>query len=242
MMKQFFYSLGLGLTLLAGCKDKTEEEPRFDATGTYTITTAPVAGAVRMFTRAGEVRDAQLIRNFSERNYSGLLYSPGVASPYLSGELAFGGNGQATLTTTAIQMGSVVANTLVCDITSQTPTTLLLTSQLSAVTYTPSTTNACYSIVRDIKGISPIYTCKALPPVTGFSSQCDFKPVYVLNLHGIQPSLALLSYIFSTANAGQTCSLGYRNDFNVFNTALPSRLNAGDTLVVQESELPLVKK
>ncbi|MCI1188967.1 hypothetical protein MON38_16210 [Hymenobacter sp. DH14] len=241
-MKQLFYSLGLSIALLAGCKDKAEEEPRFEATGTYTITTAPVAGAVRMFTRAGEVSNAPLIRRFAERNYSGLLYSPGAVSPYLSGELAFAGNGQATLTTTASQMGSVVATTLVCDITSQTSKSLVLTSRLPTVAYTPTAPNACYSIVRDIKGVAPVYTCTALSPSTGYSGQCESKPVYVLNLRGTQPSLALLSYIFSAANAGQTCSLGYRNDFNTFNTALPGRLNAGDTLVVQESELPLVKK
>jgi hypothetical protein len=241
-MKKVFYPLGLGLIALAGCKDTPKEEPRFDASGTYTITTVPVAGAVRMFTRAGEVNNAQLIREFSQRKYSGLFYSPGVISPYLTGELAFDGSGKATLTTTAVQMGSTVTNKLVCDVTSQTPTNLLLTSQLPAVYNVPSTPDACYSIVRDIKGLSPVYTCTALPPTTGSSSQCQYKPVFVLNLRGTQPSLALLSYIFSAANANQTCNIAYRNDFNIFNTAITSRLSAGDTLVVQESELPLVKK
>lgn len=242
-MKQLFYPLVLGLLVLGGCsKDAPKAAPRFEATGTYTVTTVPVAGAIRMFTRAGEVNNAQLIRNFSQRNYSGLLYSPGVVSPYISGELAFDGNGKATLTTTAVQVGGLVTTTVGYEVTSQTADNLLLSRQLSALTNTPSTPDACYNIVRDIRGLPPVYTCTALPPTTGFSDQCAFKPVCVLNLRGTQPSLALMSYIFSAANAGRTCSLGYRNDFNIFNAMLPSRLNAGDTLVVQEAELPLVKK
>lgn len=241
-MKHLFYPLACGLLLFGGCKDTPKEEPRFDATGTYTITTVPVAGAVRMFTMAGEVHNAQLIRNFSQRNYPGLFYSPGFISPYVSGELAFDGKGKATLTTSALLLGGLVTTTLDYDVTSQTSDNLLLSRQLSALTNAPVTPDACYNIVRDIEGLPPVFACTALPPASGFSMQCVFKPVYVLNLRGTQPSLALMSYIFSATKAGRTCSFAYRNDFNVFNTTLPGRLNAGDTLVVQEAELPLVKK
>ncbi|GAA4029924.1 hypothetical protein GCM10022409_12720 [Hymenobacter glaciei] len=108
-------------------------------------------------------------------------------------------------------------------------------------TTSSGSSSKCDNIVRDIQGVSPAYTCTTPPPSTGFGTQCEFKPVYVLNLRGEKASLAIMFFHFSATVSGGSCGMG-GSLFNVLNAALPGRIAAGDTLVVQEAELPLVKK
>ena len=234
----------MAVGLLTACKKTSVQELGFDATGTYTMSTVPSAGPVRMFTQAGEVQNASLVRAFSIRHYGILLYSPGVVSPFQTAELVFTSTSEASLNTTALMNGSGLSRSSVAvDVTSQTNANLLLTSKMSGSSlFMPVNPDRCINILRDIRGFPPVYTCTALPPSSGSNTRCDYKPVYVLKLKGKDASLAAMSFIFVASANGQSCTLGWRNEFNVLNPTLPRRLTVGDTLVVQEAEFPLVRK
>ena len=63
----------MAVGLLTACKKTSVQELGFDATGTYTMSTVPSAGPVRMFTQAGEVQNASLVRAFSIHHSGNLL-------------------------------------------------------------------------------------------------------------------------------------------------------------------------
>lgn len=233
----------VAIGLLTACKDTSVQGPSFDPSGTYTVSATAQTGPVRMFTQAGEVQNASLVRAFSIRHYGNLLYSPGVVSPFQTAELVFTSTSEAGLNTTALMNGGLSRSSVAVDVTSQTNANLLLTSKMSGPSlFMPVNPDRCINILRDIRGFPPVYTCTALPPSSGSSTRCDYKPVYVLKLKGKDASLAAMSFIFVASANGQSCTLGWRNEFNVLNPNLPRQLTAGDTLVVQEAEFPLVRK
>ncbi|MEL5992962.1 hypothetical protein [Hymenobacter segetis] len=242
-MKHYFYPLALGLITLVGCsKSKSEETPKFDATGTYTISATPEPGPIRMFTQAGEIQNDVIIRRYFERQYAGLPIAWGVIPPFRAAELIFTSPSDAILNTTAPTSGFPPSSSVLVTFSGLTNARAVLTSKNPKSAISPSSSSSkCDNITHDIQGVSPVYTCTALPPSTGFGTQCDFKPVYVLNLRGEKASLALMFFYFSATVSGGRCGIG-GNLFNVLNTTLPPRIAAGDTLVVQEAELPLVKR
>ncbi|MBU6122816.1 hypothetical protein [Hymenobacter siberiensis] len=242
-MKHYFYPLALGLIALVGCsKSKSEETPKFDTTGTYTVSTTPEPRPMRMFTQTGEVRNDALIQRYFERQYAGLPIKSGVIPPFLAAELVFTSPSEAILNTTTLMSGTPQTSNVPLTFSGLTNERAVLTSKNPKPSTSPSgNSSKCDNIVRDIQGVSPVYTCTSLPPSTGFGTQCEFKPVYVLNLRGEQASIAIMFYYFSATVSGGSCGMG-GNLFNVLNAALPGRIASGDTLVVQEAELPLVKK
>ncbi|WP_426060817.1 hypothetical protein [Hymenobacter sp. B1770] len=242
-MKRLLYSLGLGLILVSGCSKRNSiEGPQFEATGTYTVSITPEAGPMRMFTQTGEIQNDALIRRYFERQFAGLPIKTGVIPPFLAAELAFTSPSEAILNTTTSTSGTPQSSSVPLTFSGLTIERAVLTSKNPRPFTTPSSNSSkCTNIVRDIQGVSPVYACTALPPSTGFGSQCEFKPVYVLNLRGEKASLAVMFFYFSATVSGGSCGTG-GNLFNVLNAALPGRIAAGDTLVVQEAELPLIRK
>ncbi|KAA9332328.1 hypothetical protein F0P96_12685 [Hymenobacter busanensis] len=239
----------LALGTLAACTNDPKEEeqkPSFDASGTYSATAADfVAGPVRMYTRQGEVKDVQLIQRFSQRWYGGLLYgSPGPVAPFAAVDLTFTTPRPANTPIQGSLKLTTAANTTYSGVyaAAQSAEHLVLADNVAQSDFMPLFADRCRLFTKEVLGLTPTYSWSPLPGSTGYAERLEYHPLYVLELNGAQARMALLSYIFVSGTNGQSCSIGYRNAFNIVNETTLSRLNVGDTLVVQHNQLPLTKQ
>lgn len=233
----------IAIGLLTACKDTSVQGPSFDPSGTYTVSATAQTGPVRMFTQAGEVQNAAIIRHFYQRQYSWVFPSSGAVLPFQTAELTFTSPSEVTLNASTSMSGTLLSTSSPLTVSSQTSARVVLTAKNLVWNRFPANPNRCDNVWRDIPGVSTVYTCQTLAPGSGpASTLCEFKPVYVLNLHGKEARLATMSFIFSANANGRSCSMGSSDVFNVLNPTLPARLTPGDTLVVQEAEFPLVRK
>ena len=88
----------------------------------------------------------------------------------------------------------------------------------------------------------PTKRCVALPPATGYSRLCRFRPVRLLKMNAGQLFVPQLSWLVQSGQQYASCGYAASGSWNLFNTGILNQLTAGDTLVVQERAIALLKK
>lgn len=241
-MKQYIYPLLLGVLLLLGCK-KDREAPLV-LVGKYEASTSPVAATpIRLYTVNGIVDNQVIVDNFIKRQswVQDYFFRNAVPAPNnASLVLAIRSNMRATLIDThATSTDSVRAEVL-----SQNDQSFLLANVDSAsVLLSSNSTSRCEQLGERIKNVYPGKRCRSLPPFTGYSSYCMIRPVRVITIKNGNLFIPQFTWLVKTGQPSQSiCGLAYSKEWNTFNPAILNQLVAGDTIVVQEREIPLLKK
>ena len=239
-MKNFCAWLA-GTLLLAGCHKDKEAEVAPDLTGTYTASaTVRAAHPIVLYTKDGQVNDQNLINRFLKRqpSFFAEYFSATDQTPNTGAitQLAFRGNGRATLLTSY----SSYKDSVLTKVVARPAGGLLLQYVDTTGVYTniglPCDTriNALAVYVRNFNAPTQ---CTALNPATGYSQYCRINPIRLVGVRDGQPFIPYLSWCLRIG----TCSFAQGGEWNTFNPAILSRLVAGDTLVVQEREIALQK-
>jgi len=245
-MKRLFYPLALGLLVAAGCsKDKNEPEAKPVLDGEYQVSNTLVAAPITMYTKDGPVSNQALIDRFlSRRTWAVSLFSRTNTPIPTTSSLAvvIKGNNRAYFISTA--PGASRSDTLKTDITAQQAKYAVCTERdsISVLTST-NATGRCDVLTGQMQAELPVKRCVPLSMATGYSRQCRFRPVRVLKIDAGQLFIPQLSWLVQSGQTPYgTCGFASSGAWNVFNTGVLSQLTAGDTIVVQERTIALLKK
>jgi hypothetical protein len=135
-------------------------------------------------------------------------------------------------------------DTLKTDLTTPQATYAVSTARDSIAVSAPAgTPSRCEVLGGQMDAVLPNKRCTALPPVTGYSRLCRFRPIQVLRIDAGHLAVPQLSWlVYSSPSPNNSCGVSMSGAWNLFNKALLSQLAAGDTLVVQERTIALTKK
>lgn len=237
-MRKHYRLLVALVVLSAGCQ-KDKERIAYDLTGTYTAEhTLRAANPIAMYTSAGQVTNTAVVTRFLARrlNLSTYFSATDVAVPSNTTlRLAFRANSQAILFTTAPNYSDSVRT----EITHQQINSLRL-QNLDSISTLSGISYSCKKVLEladYIKEVYPGRRCQAMSPTTGYSQYCKTRPVRVVGARGSQLYVPYFSWLVQADG----CSLAYKGEWNLFNTAVLNHLAAGDTVVVQEREILLSK-
>ena len=239
-MKHHLYSLAL--LLLAGCgKDPGIELP---SPGDYETGPTIVANSIVMYTKNGQVNNPQLVDKFLSGKQLGppFFFRTDVANNDFFFKLTISTNSQATL----VSQGLTNPVTKKAEITTRNPEYFVLT-EVDSVSISSSNTyaNRCSLLGQKLKTVNPVQRCKSLPLSTGYSQICKFRPVQVVTIRDGKFFLSVLSWMVQTgpsAATGSFCGLSSGGERNTFNPAMVTQLIDGDTIVVQQREIALLKR
>lgn len=239
-MKQHFYLLLLGVTLLTGCGKDKETQPALE--GSFQAGSVISAADITMYTSAGRVDNRTLVDKFLARRKNLNNYFSPVDVPLpaaFSLTLAFRGNNRVTL----LAKGPTSTDSILTEITSQSPQRLVLANRDSV----GFSRNAAQSRTEQLSDLmlseQPGQRCLYIGSGSGLSSQyCRVRPLQVITSHDGKLFLPQLSWLIQTGSSYGTSYWAYSGVRNTFNTAVLNQLIAGDTLVVQAREIPFSKK
>lgn len=246
-MKHVSFLLAFGLILAAGCSKDGPEATKLILDGDYeaasTLATAPIV----MYTQNGPVNNPALVDRFLSRQYyaSGFFSRNDVALPamnYGSLTLSIRGNKQATFTTvypsngfTDVLKTEIIAHQATYFVAAKLDSVSIFTSAGSA--------NRCSQLSTQTEVASPVKRCVNVSMATGYSQLCTFRPIQVVKIDAGQLYIPRLSWLIQSGNPRNSgCGLATGGSANLFNPAVLNQLAAGDTLVVQERTIALIKK
>lgn len=243
-MKHTFYPLALCAAVLLGSCGKDNGETPLALTGEYQATKVLAAtNPIRMYTKTGEIANVPLVDSYIRRQFGtrpSFFSRTDVAIAGLDLQtLTIDANDQATLAT-FYQTNTTRVNSR---ITLRTPHYFVLTAADSASTLIPvGAPNRCVQLLDQIKTIAPIKRCYPLPGITGYIQGCKFQPVQVVSIQNRQLFFPVLSWLVVRGQPSSgTCTYGFADERNIFNSAMLNQLVDGDTLVVQERQIALTK-
>lgn len=236
------YLLAASLLLFSACGND-DDTPELSLPGDYLAENRIVATSINMYTSNGQVNNTSLIDNFIRRNRSTDNFSrTDVAVP--AGNtltLSINSNNKATFvsTTTSPQR----SDTLKTEIMSRSPDHLALANLDSVSIPTPAQLNRCEELSQNMTQVQPNKRCRPVSLTAGLVSQvCRYRPASALLIKDGSLRLPLFSWIIVNRQGGNYCGNGYSGVRNLFNTAVLNQLRAGDTIVVQVREVPLIKQ
>lgn len=246
-MKHVFRFLAFGLMLSAGCSKDNPEVAKVVLDGNYeaaaTLATAPIT----MYTKDGPVNNPALVDRFLSRQYyaSGFFSRNDVALPamsYGSLTLSIRANKQATFTT--VYPGNGFRDSLKTEITAQYSNHFVATKLDSVSNFTTATSaDRCSQLSTQMEVASPVKRCVNVSLATGYSQLCKFRPIQVVKIDAGQLYIPRLSWLIQSGNQRTSgCGRATGGASNLFNPAVLNQLVAGDTLVVQERTIALIKK
>lgn len=244
-MKQFLFWLAPGVLLLTGCR-KGEPEAPPALTGDYLMGDVVVTAPIVMYTRGGPITNPGLIDRFlSRRNLTPSAFSRTdvPVPPTARFALRIEANQQARWFVPA--PGG--RDTVLLDVMSQRPNYVVLArrdsatdgSSSSTLVYTPS---RCETFGAQMEVENPVKRCRTTYSSAGIAIRCRFRPLFLLKITAGQLSVPQLSWSLSANLGGSGCGSGANNVWNLFNPGVVAQLTAGDTVVVQERSIALVKK
>ena len=241
-MRPFYLPLLAVAALLVGCH-KDQEAPEavaFDTSGRYHAgPTILATNPITMYTRSGAVTNPTVVdRYLARRPWAADFFSRTDANPgnAVSLTLTFRSLNRATVTVTGPNnyLDSVRADVSVA-------ADYLVLKQLDTLSALLPLNTSCMSragqLSEALRQLQDDKTCVALPAVTGYSQSCKVRAVRQLKSRAGQPYIPLLSTLVQTG----TCQTAVSNQWNSLSTAPLSQLAAGDTVLVQERELPLLR-
>ncbi len=241
-MKHLLYPLAFSLLVVTGCGTKESEAPLV-LTGEYqaqnTVLTAPII----MYTRDGAVNNPALVDRFlSRRTWATRFTRTDTPIPTTSSlTLLIAANKRATLASNSPGR----SDTIKTEITGQQSKYLVLSAQDSVSVLTaPSNANRCEQLGAQMEVEQPVKRCVAVPMTSGtFEKICRFRPIRLLQIDAGNLYIPQLSWIVQSGNPQTSiCGLSYGGQWNLLNPAVLNQLAAGDTLVVQERRIALVRK
>lgn len=231
--------LFLALFGLSNCQ-KDPAQPLLALPGEYFSASELVARPIRMYTQQGEVRNTALIENFIQREY--------IPTAFQRTNLAIG-DSLLVLSIPAAGPATLFSNSLYprrdaqAEVTAQTRDFFVLTRVDSTNQMVPQLPlPRCSMLVDQLKQALPAKRCYRLSPATGYAQLCRVRQAYAITIRDGQLFLPLMTYAVKSASAGESCRYAQTNEWNLFNPALRSQLQAGDTLVLQVNEVALLKK
>ena len=233
----------LALLLLAGCGKAPKIE--LPLTGEYETGPTIVANPIVMYTENGPVNNPQLVDKFLSGKQLGPPFFFRTDVPnndFYAFKLTIATNSQATLVSQSLTNPA----TKKAEITARNAEYFVLT-EVDSVSISNSNTNSnrCSLLGHKLKTIYPAQRCKSLPLSTGYSQICRFRPVQVVTIRDGRFFLSVLSWMVQTgpsAATGSFCGLSSAGERNTFNPAIAAQLIDGDTIVVQQREIALLKK
>jgi hypothetical protein len=240
-MKKYFYPFVFGVLVVNGC-GKDPEAPLV-LSGIYQSgTTSLVATPIRMYTKNGEVNNPPMLDHFLYRHFRS--WGPFSRIDIPSGTRVFTltvrSNKRATLTNTNVAPGdSVQAEVLV-----QKPTSFVLANLDSVdVLSAGGASTRCDRLDELIGNTHRGKRCTAVPATTGYGFNCRIRPVRLITIEGRQLVIPQFNYVIIAGYpAANSCEVVRAEEWNTFNPAILNQLVTGDTIVVQEQEIPLTKK
>ena len=244
-MKHLLFRLASGVLLLAGCR-KGEPEAPPALTGDYLMGDVVVTAPIVMYTRGGPVNNPGLIDRFLARRKL-------TPSAFSRTDVPVPPTARLALRMAAHQQAQWIipapggSDTVRLDVTSQRPNYVVLARRDSATdghgssngVYTPS---RCETLGAQVEVESQVKRCSTTHSAAGIAIRCRFRPRFVVKITGGHLSVPQLSWALSASLAGSGCETSTSNGWNLFNPGVVAQLTAGDTLVVQERSIALVKK
>ena len=239
-MKKYCYLLGVGALLLGGCgKDK---EPSLVLAGNFQAASTISAAAIEMYTSAGRIDNPALVDAFLARRKNLAEYFSRVEVPLpaaFSLTLAFRSNDRATY----LFKNATTTDSLATEIISRSAQRLVLASLDSIGGISNATPGRTEQLANLIPAERAGKRCLYIPSGTNLAAQyCKERQIRLVTLHDGQAFVPQLSWIMQTGDSYGRSYWAYSGVQNAFNPAVVSQLRAGDTLVVQAREIPLLKK
>ncbi|MBF9143377.1 hypothetical protein [Hymenobacter properus] len=195
-----------------------------------------------MYTKDGEVNNPALIDRFLSRRSWAAGFFPRTDTPIpttASFKIIIRGNNQANLITTS----SGRSDTVKTDITAQRPDYAVLTGRDSLTVLSPASgMGRCEVLIGQMEKEQPVKRCVPMSLATGYSRQCKFRPVRLLKINAGQLFIPQLSWLVQSGPLYNSCGYTASGSWNLFNAGIPGQMVAGDTVVVQERTIALVKK
>ena len=206
------------------------------------------AAAIEMYTSAGRVDNPALVDKFLARRKNLTSYFSRVETPLpatYSLALAFRNNNRVTY----LFKNPTTTDSLVTEIVARSAQRLVLAS-LDSVGGSRSS-SAAQSRAAQLSDLIPAEQsgtrCQAVASGTNLSAQyCKARQIRLVTLRDGKAFVPQLSWIIQTMDTFG--SINYANYWaysgvqNAFSPAVLNQLHAGDTLVVQAREIPLLKK
>ncbi|RAK65847.1 hypothetical protein [Hymenobacter edaphi] len=230
--------------LLANCSGGTNDDfsPRailYDATGRYHAgPTIYASSPILILTQNGVINDKPRVDRFLARRpwAAGYFSHTDVPVGNATLTLTFRGANQATITT-----GTPTAvDSFRTEITEREPDYLVLRQLDTARVMKPITTGCMTRVNQLAEAVLQTrhdQTCQAMSPVTGYSQYCQVRRVRVLKARKKDLTIPLVSCLVQSGS----CQSAYTGEWNLLNESVQSLLGAGDTVVVQEREIQLLR-
>ena len=240
-MKRYLYPFLCGVLAMISC-GKDKKAPLVLSGSYQSGPTTLVATPIRMYTEKGEVNNPALMDHFLYRHFrtSGPFSRIDIPPGPRVFTLAIRSNKRATLTNTNVAPGdSIQAEVLAQELSSFVLANLDSVDVLSA----GGAPTRCDQLDELIGNTHRGKHCIALPATTGYRFNCRIRPVRLVTIKGSQLVIPLFNYVITAGYpAPNNCEIVRAEEWNTFNPAILNQLVAGDTLVVQEQQIPLTKK
>lgn len=241
-MKKHFYFLACAATLLSGCG---KEKAPLLLDGTYQLgPTVFATSPILLYTKAGKVDNPALLTHFLARRSLWLnpatFASADAPTPYRAPVTLIIAGTQAKLITSSSR--PTKTDTSRAEITARTDQSFVL-AVFDSVSTTGGFDNRCVTLAQQLHAVPEGARCVRLPPASGYSGYCFVRPMRVVTIRDGKLFAPQLSWLVQ-ANVGRSNACGYvaSREWNTFDPAVLNQLVAGDTIVVQEREIALLKQ
>jgi hypothetical protein len=245
-MKKYLYSLVLSTTILSGC-GKDKEAPLIVEGRYLADDTILAANPITMYTKDGKVDNQSIIQRFlNHRTWAQSYFSstdivnPNIGSSSLAVEIR--SNKRAAI----ISKYSNSIDSIGVELTSQEANYLVLSAIDSFSINVP---NYRYDevhvneLVAQMHTVIPQRKCYNVPAYLDYSQSCKQRYVRLLTTKKGKLFIPQFSYIVQVSQLNYGFhTIGYNRVWNTFNKSVLNKLVVGDTLVVQEREVTLLRK
>ncbi|NVO85100.1 hypothetical protein [Hymenobacter terrestris] len=234
-MKQSYFALFL-LTISLGSCSKDGENIPLVLEGEYRAAgTVLAANPIVMYTSRGQIDNQAVIDRYLKRH---ARYNPSFSRTNIifpgTTTLAIRANNKAAL----ISSYQTRHDTTEAEITDRTTDYFVLANldSVGPIRKPFSIKDGCSMLADRIKVAYPGERCR--PDSSFFSSSCKNRPVRVIRIQDEKLFIPQFSWLIRTA----TCGITQSGEWNLLDSAVLGQLRSGDTLVVQERQVELLKQ
>ena len=241
-MKQHYSFLFLLAVSLGSCGKDREDIPLV-LEGEYRADNVLLAAnPIIMYTRNGRVDNPAAIDGFMKRNQWAGVTGFSRTNVDISSEATFTLAIRADNRATLVSRYQTSYDTIKAEITSKAVNYFVLANADSiGPLLLSNASNPCVQFIQKVKLIYPGEQCKLLSPATGYGKSCKIRPVRIIGVKDRKLFIPQFSWLFKSSGPN-SCGYSQLNEWNFFNTAAPAQLSSGDTLVIQERQIALLKQ
>jgi hypothetical protein len=202
--------------------EESSKNPTYESSGT--ISSSPVI----MYTSEGKVENAEVVKSFVERNGAGTLFYPGTDHDKLTYDVSLTFNGN-------IATEKSIGQSIEYDTIRKDNGISFLVDRKTSMSLPLDTSKLdCYNVNRLIGANPAPFTCQ--------SDECASKTQSPISFQDGKILRPIINFCFVRNSAAQSCVLRRNNFSDYFNYHILSKLQTGDTLVVQTCTYVLYKK